>query len=69
MPDALFFGSMLFPSVHELLLWWTFGAFGAVEWNGATFAIVNSPLSRGVRGGGERNGLPAGVIPRREYVR
>jgi len=54
---------MLFPSVHELLLWWTFGAFGAVEWNGATFAILKSPhLPHGMRGADEAIRAVAGVI-------
>lgn len=39
MPETLLYDSMLFPVLHALSLWWTFGAFGAFEWNGLTFAM------------------------------
>lgn len=46
MPDFLFSGWMLSPSVHLSLSWYFFGSFGFTEWNGATFAMAISFQSR-----------------------
>ena len=42
MPDILLRGSMLFPSVHLLLLWYT-SVPGSLEWKGLTFIMYHLP--------------------------
>lgn len=68
MPETLLCASMLLPSVHADWSWKTFFASGLFEWNAATFAIVKSPLLRGLRGGDEATRTGAGVIPPRGYA-